>query len=215
MYHLTELKDFAELVKFYADTRGFVPEDGDDWRAMTYDVWAVQRRDGDDGQELDLQHLDCNWWPWLLRRAKIATALARAKLGQLDAFFARIEVAKSMTSPDVASFFVRSQDPGETEADFQSRMELAAAIAPPDTVLIPFDWGGTRDAEPGTVQSMSEKIAGMAEFLKELAEFSYSAQDPEEARFWTSEAVELANSLAVTAKQLEGMTHSRREVAYD
>jgi hypothetical protein len=37
MYHKSNLGQFASVVERYADVDGYVPDAGDDWRAMRYD----------------------------------------------------------------------------------------------------------------------------------------------------------------------------------
>ena len=62
MFHKSELGRFARHVDKFTDQHGYVPERGDDWRDMGYDVG-----------EADEVYLDEKWWPSILRGAVALT----------------------------------------------------------------------------------------------------------------------------------------------
>lgn len=71
MFHKSQLGRFARHIDKYADKTGYVPERGDDWRNMKYDVG-----------EYDETYLDEEWWPTLLNGAVALTDEIRTQMDE-------------------------------------------------------------------------------------------------------------------------------------
>jgi hypothetical protein len=75
-YHKTNLGGFAAHVERYADIDGYVPEHGDDWRDMRYDLGPDDPEEegiSEEERQARQQHLDEDWWPDKVAEAASAT----------------------------------------------------------------------------------------------------------------------------------------------
>lgn len=83
MYHKTNLGRFGESLP--CDIDGYVPEAGDDWRDMNWDLG----QDDPDADDLSTEerkqrtaYLDDEWWPAKIAEAGEATAAANVDLAE-------------------------------------------------------------------------------------------------------------------------------------
>jgi len=64
MIHKSELGEHAE--RFPADSAGHVPEQGDDWRGMSFEHGPHdpdEKGISDEERQRRIEHLDQEWWP--------------------------------------------------------------------------------------------------------------------------------------------------------
>jgi hypothetical protein len=84
MFHKSNFGSYNSNVAKYADRDGYVPEKGDDWREMNYDLGPDQPRPDDTEEERaeKLEYLDEEWWPSHVRGAVEATEAAQESLSE-------------------------------------------------------------------------------------------------------------------------------------
>lgn len=76
MFHFSTMGWFGSSLP--RDTNGFVPEDGDDWRDMNWDLPDT----GGCSEEEAEDWLDSEWWPEVVAEAVSATARASEALAK-------------------------------------------------------------------------------------------------------------------------------------
>lgn len=81
-YHISNLGAFGNGIT--TDMQGYVPEPGDDWRDMSFDLGPDENPDREGISEAEreerLEYLDRDWWPGVIAAAEAATARAHAAL---------------------------------------------------------------------------------------------------------------------------------------
>lgn len=80
-YHISNLGTFGNGIT--TDMEGYVPEPGDDWRDMRFDLGS----DDPDAEGISeeeraerLEYIEREWWPGVIAEAQVATAAAHAAL---------------------------------------------------------------------------------------------------------------------------------------
>ena len=81
MFHYTQMGWFGNSLP--RDVNGYVPEEGDDWRDMNFDLGSDmdpdRARNRKEKKEI-IAYLDAEWWPDFVENAVKATATASKEL---------------------------------------------------------------------------------------------------------------------------------------
>lgn len=82
MFHKSNFGRFADNLSQYADRNGYVPQEGDDWRDMDYELGpdAPSPDDSEEERREKIEYLDEEWWPEHVERAVEATEQAKQSL---------------------------------------------------------------------------------------------------------------------------------------